>query len=81
MGLGKTLQSICILASDHNERANKYLATKEPEFSRIPSLVVCPTSLCHHWNDEITKYAPFLKVVMCVGSPLQRDVYILLNLH
>ncbi|EJD47359.1 hypothetical protein AURDEDRAFT_163572, partial [Auricularia subglabra TFB-10046 SS5] len=38
-GLGKTLQSITILASKHRERAGKYKATKSPKANHLPSLV------------------------------------------
>jgi len=74
MGLGKTLQSICILAADH-EDAQKVRASDVLGYSHVQSLVICPTSLCHHWFDEISKYAPFLKPLLCVGVPATRDLY------
>lgn len=45
MGLGKTLQSICILAGDHYYRDQKYKQTKSADCAALPSLVVCPPTL------------------------------------
>ncbi len=52
MGLGKTLQTLCILASDHFEAkaANRI----------VQSLIICPPSLCGHWEAEIKNYCPSL---------------------
>lgn len=56
MGLGKTLQSIVYMA------ANK----------ERPYLIVCPSSLVYNWQEEIEKFAPFLKTVIVVGAPEER---------
>ena len=48
MGLGKTLQTIAMLASDHKNRAVSGAA-------QMPSLVICPATLCAHWKYEILK--------------------------
>lgn len=77
MGLGKTLQSICILASKHNERAQKYKQTKSPDSKHLPSLIVCPPTLTGHWYYEILKYAENLKPVLYTGN--SRERYKLLN--
>lgn len=45
MGLGKTLQSICILAGDHYAREQQYKQTKSPDSIPLPSLVICPPTL------------------------------------
>lgn len=63
MGLGKTLQSICILASKHHERMQR----KEPH---LPSFIVCPPTLTNHWYHEIKKYANNLRPVM-YGGPVK----------
>lgn len=42
MGLGKTLQALCVMA------AGSSVTT--------PSLVVCPATLCRHWASEATKF-------------------------
>ena len=72
MGLGKTLQSIAILASKHHERAQRYEATEAPDAIHLPSLVVCPPTLTGHWYHEILKYTTALKPVMYVGSTRDR---------
>ena len=72
MGLGKTLQSICILASDHYKRDEKFKVhlkktsafllflcaqgSGDSEAEPIPSLVVCPPTLTGHWCYETEKF-------------------------
>lgn len=73
MGLGKTLQSICILASKHFERAERYKATKSPDSVHLPSLIVCPPTLTGHWYYEIQKYVDNLRPIMYVGSARDRQ--------
>ena len=73
MGLGKTLQSICILASKHFERAERYKATKSPDSVHLPSLIVCPPTLTGHWYYEIQKYVDNLRPVMYVGTARDRQ--------
>lgn len=60
MGLGKTLQSIVALLQ---------MREQSPQ---SPSLVVCPTSLLYNWKEEISKFAPHLKVLVVDGAPVQR---------
>ena len=72
MGLGKTLQSICILASKHYERAQKYKETKSPDSKHLPSLIVCPPTLTGHWYYEILKYTENLKPVLYTGNSRER---------
>lgn len=73
MGLGKTLQSICILASKHHERAKLYEETKSPASVHLPSLIVCPPTLCGHWYYEILKYAENLRPIMYTGNSRERS--------
>ena len=73
MGLGKTLQSICILASKHYERAKKHEETKSPDSVHLPSLIVCPPTLTGHWYYEILKYTDNLKPVMYTGNSRERS--------
>jgi TATA-binding protein-associated factor len=73
MGLGKTLQTICIIASDHYLRAERYKVTQSPEDRPLPSLVVCPPTITGHWQQEISTYAPFVKALVYVGSPADRQ--------
>lgn len=72
MGLGKTLQSICILASKHHERAEKHKQLKSPDTVHLPSLIVCPPTLTGHWYYEILKYADNLKPVLYTGNSRER---------
>ena len=72
MGLGKTLQSICILAGKHHERAEKYKATESPDSAPLASLIVCPPTLVGHWYHEILKYTENLRPLMYVGNIRER---------
>lgn len=67
MGLGKTLQTLCIVASDHHMRAEEFAKTENPDYRRLPSLIVCPPTLSGHWQQEIATYAPFLTCLGYVG--------------
>ncbi|EWC44054.1 hypothetical protein DRE_01406 [Drechslerella stenobrocha 248] len=73
MGLGKTLQTICIVASDHHLRAEEHAESKSPETRAIPSLIICPSTLSGHWQQEIKQYAPFLTSLVYVGNPSERQ--------
>lgn len=75
MGLGKTLQTLCMVASDHHLRAEEFAKSSDPNFRRLPSLIVCPPTLSGHWQQEIRQYAPFLTSVAYVGSPAVRGQY------
>lgn len=61
MGLGKTAQLIGFL-----------LHLQEKNQLHQPSLVVCPTSVLHNWEREITKFAPQLKVQIHHGPQRQK---------
>lgn len=73
MGLGKTLQSICILASKHYERAERYSTTKSLDSVHLPSLIICPPTLTGHWYYEILKYTDNLRPLMYVGTARDRQ--------
>jgi TATA-binding protein-associated factor len=72
MGLGKTLQSICILASKHHERRVKFKEAKSPDAVHLPSLIICPPTLTGHWYYEILKYVENLKPVLYTGNSRER---------
>ncbi|GBF78379.1 putative helicase, partial [Paenibacillus sp. 598K] len=59
MGLGKTVQLIAYL-----------LHTKEQseEEARLPSLIICPTSVLGNWQKELARFAPSLSVSMHYGA-------------
>lgn len=56
MGLGKTLQTLTWLS----------LAADAP--CRLPSLIVCPTSLVRNWEAEAAKFTPWLKTLVISGA-------------
>ncbi|MEA1960771.1 MAG: DEAD/DEAH box helicase [Bacillota bacterium] len=59
MGLGKTLQVLCLLLS-------------EKTTDSLPSLVIAPTSLVYHWQDEARRFAPDLNVIVISGTQSER---------
>lgn len=73
MGLGKTLQSICILSSKHFERAERHKETRSPDTVHLPSLIVCPPTLTGHWYYEVLKYAENLRPVLYTGNARERS--------
>lgn len=63
MGLGKTLQAIAFIESEIIEK----------DKSKMPSLVVAPTSLVYNWMNEVEKFAPTLKAIVISGSKDERE--------
>ena len=57
MGLGKTLQTITFLLSRPGSK----------------TLIVAPTSLIYNWFNEFKKFAPSLKILICNGTPGERQ--------
>ena len=62
MGLGKTIQVLCVICS--------YL--KEKKENSKPSLVVCPSSLCLNWQNEIEKFSVGVSSIVIHGSQQER---------
>ncbi|RMZ69830.1 putative MOT1-transcriptional accessory [Pyrenophora seminiperda CCB06] len=54
---------------------SEFAKSGDPNFRRLPSLIVCPPTLSGHWQQEIRQYAPFLSCVAYVGSPPIRGQY------
>jgi len=75
MGLGKTLQTICILASDHHQRQLDFATNNNPSSAPLPSIVVCPPTLTGHWVDEVEKFvgAEHLNPLHYTGPPSERQ--------
>ena len=62
MGLGKSLQVIAMLTSSKRDR---------------PSIIVCPTTLILNWVNELTKFAPDLKVLPVMGTFEERKALLM----
>ncbi|WP_091483681.1 DEAD/DEAH box helicase [Gracilibacillus orientalis] len=62
MGLGKTLQSIAFILSE--------LPTIRKQ--KLPTLIVCPSSLMYNWHSEIRKFAPDIQVTIVDGNRTKR---------
>ena len=60
MGLGKTLQMISVFDSLKREGGKK------------PNLVICPASLVYNWEEEISRFAPDLKVLPLASGTAAR---------
>ena len=60
-GLGKTLQSIALLAS-----------LKETGRARGPHLIIVPLSVLSQWMGEIAKWCPSLKALRYHGTKQER---------
>ena len=72
MGLGKTLQTLCILASAAHDQ--RQLDTLQPGSPALPSLVICPPTLTAHWVAEARKFCEGqLRPLEYVGSAAQRE--------
>ncbi|MFD2656890.1 DEAD/DEAH box helicase [Gracilibacillus thailandensis] len=62
MGLGKTLQSIAFILSELPTIRKK----------KLPTLIVCPSSLVYNWQSEIRKFAPDIQVAIVDGNRTKR---------
>lgn len=69
MGLGKTIQAIASLLEEVKAaRKTKGKGKSKSKTDFKPNLIILPTSLVFNWNDELTRFAPNLKVVSYMGS-------------
>jgi SNF2 family DNA or RNA helicase len=59
MGLGKTLQIIALVNAEYPE-------------TRLPSLVIAPSSLLYNWREEIVRFAPELPTLILDGQKPER---------
>lgn len=58
MGLGKTVQSIALMLYAQQKQGG----------GKMPSLLLCPTSVVANWRREVERFAPSLRVLMHHGS-------------
>ena len=63
MGLGKTIQSISLLA---------HLAERQNNWG--PFLIVTPASTLHNWQQEFARFVPALRIIPYWGSVQDRKV-------
>lgn len=63
MGLGKTLQTLCFLARQWEEEPGQ------------KSIVICPASLLHNWEQELNKYLPSKKACVYRGPGRDFDAF------
>lgn len=81
MGLGKTLQTIALLLKIYSKyevriKTQEYQPSlfdppSTPKFNKSgisASIIVMPTSLLHNWQNEISKFAPSLKIYLYAGN-------------
>ncbi|MCZ4141949.1 hypothetical protein BZG17_29590, partial [Escherichia coli] len=70
MGLGKTLQTIALMLHAHKLWADPEACAQLPaaQRTRLPFLVVAPSSVVSNWEMEINKFAPSLRVVSVEGT-------------
>lgn len=61
MGLGKTIQTIALLA---------HLACEKGDWG--PHLIVVPTSVMLNWEMEFKKWCPAFKILTYYGNPKER---------
>lgn len=64
MGLGKTLQAICVLRLAY-----------ERSLTREHSLILAPKSVLHHWQREIERFYPGIRVCQYHGSQRRSDLF------
>lgn len=62
MGLGKTFQTIAFLSQIYFNKKTK-----------LPSIVICPSSLIYNWSKEFDFWAPFLKYIVVDGRTSVRE--------
>lgn len=60
MGLGKTIQTLAFLLKQQEAKS-----VGQP---RLPSLIICPTSLVGNWAKEAAKFAPSLTLAVIHGA-------------
>lgn len=68
MGLGKTLQTLAWLSLPRVADGGGATAAQ-----KLPSLIVCPTSLVRNWEAEAQKFTPWIKTLVISGPDRARD--------
>ncbi|XP_043212262.1 TATA-binding protein-associated factor 172-like, partial [Amphibalanus amphitrite] len=75
MGLGKSLQSLCMIVADHAARREQFERSGATEDAPRPSLIVCPPTLTGHWMYEVDKFVEpsELRPLHYFGLPAERS--------
>ena len=77
MGLGKTVQVLAVLLSYKEECEKKQSSkNKNGETKKLPSMVICPSSLALNWQEETQKFAPSMKTIVVSGTAEERKAKI-----
>ena len=66
MGLGKTLQTLAVLVSSHFNTKSARNVSPSSSTAPLPSLVICPSTVCGHWREEIRKFIPERQHLDCI---------------
>lgn len=61
MGLGKTIQTLALLLSQKENKAEN------------PSLLIMPVSLLYNWASEAEKFTPSLRILLYTGTGRDKD--------
>lgn len=64
MGLGKTLQTLAVIQK-----------AREMNNSRLPSLIICPTSVVNNWKSEVQKFFNDCYVIVYTGGNRERKLW------
>lgn len=73
MGLGKTIQVIAFILSQR-QKLSLQKENTEGRLQQNTNLVVVPTSLLFNWQQEISKFAPSIKVMTIYGSGRKKSI-------
>ncbi|CAL9772217.1 unnamed protein product [Musa acuminata subsp. burmannicoides] len=63
MGLGKTIQTIAFLAAVIGKDGEHGVHEMEHVIKKGPTLIICPTSVIHNWENEFSEWGDFRVVV------------------
>ena len=67
MGLGKTLQAMCVFDHQAAQAHARMRDEVHPDRPPAPTLVVCPTSVLFNWKSELARFRPGLRVAVYHG--------------
>ena len=74
MGLGKTLQSLCIVLNESEKIKQAQIKEHGKVVDRPCNLVICPTTLTYNWKYEVQKFFVGQNVCVIEGSQAEREL-------